>query len=176
MNNIDNFFLQTLMTSPRFPSPDPVDDQHLLYPPFVEKLKDSIRLYRQTYPDQDIDFTETYRSNTLQEVYFNSGASKIRRDGMHHYGIAVDCIFVIGGKRTYKGDITLLRSIHKNNGLTILGMWDALHVQFITVGEQAGLRKDVVSAIQSFQNEHALPVTGEPDDATIARAKVVFGV
>lgn len=174
MKNIEDFFLRTLVTSPEFLSKAPVANQALLFPAFVEKLKQSIAMYRQTHPDHDITFTETYRSNTLQEIHFNNGASKIKKDGMHHYGIAVDCIFIIGGKRTFKGDVNLLRSIHKKNGLTILGVWDALHVQFITVADQPQLRKDVVNKIKAFQKTSNLPQTGEPDTATIAAAKKAF--
>ena len=174
MKNIEDFFLRTLITSPRFLSKDPVDDQKLLFPAFADKLKQSIAIYQQTHPDHNITFSETYRSNTLQGIHFNNGASKIKKDGMHHYGIAVDCIFIIGGKRTFKGDVNLLRSIHKKNGLTILGTWDALHVQFIPVSDQAQLRKDVVNKILAFQKTNNLPQTGEPDKATITKAKQIF--
>ena len=94
---------------------------------------------------------------------------------MHHYGIAADCIFVVNGKRTYKGDITLLRKIYKENGLFILGTWDALHVQFMDVPNQQNLRDTVTGSIKIFQTKHNLSVTGEVDNATIAKAKQVFG-
>ncbi|CAL1519738.1 peptidoglycan-binding protein [Chitinophaga sp. MM2321] len=170
-----DFYLQTLVTSTKYNSQTPVDDQALLYPDFLARLKSCVSQYRQTYPDQDITFTETYRSNTLQEQYFNNGASKIKTNGMHHYGIAADSIFIINGKRTYKGDINLIRSIYKQNGLTILGMWDALHAQYITIAQQQPLRNAVKAAIKKFQKDNDLVPDGIVGKKTIAMARKVFG-
>jgi hypothetical protein len=140
MQNIVNFFKNTLLKNPKFNSLLPVDDQSLLLPEFLTQVKLCIKEYQKTYPNQDITFTETYRSNTLQLKYYNNGASKLKKNGMHHYGIAVDCIFIVDGKRTYKGDITLIRKIFNAHGLTTLGLWDALHVQYIPVANQQKLR------------------------------------
>jgi hypothetical protein len=143
MKEIASFFQNVLFKSKKYNSATPVSDQDLLYPAFLAKLQDCIKQYQKTYPNQDITFTETYRSNTLQMTHYNNGASKIKKNGMHHYGIAADSIFIINGKKSYKGDVLLIRKIYKDNGLTILGMWDALHVQYISVGEQQGLRDEV---------------------------------
>jgi hypothetical protein len=143
MKEIAKFFQSVLFKSKKFNSATPVSDQDLLYPPFLAKLQSCIKQYQKTYPNQDITFTETYRSNTLQMIHYNNGASKIKKNGMHHYGIAADSIFIINGKKSYKGDVLLIRKIYQANGLTILGMWDALHVQYISVGEQQGLRDEV---------------------------------
>ena len=140
MKKIVLFFTGVLAKSPKFTSASAVNDPALLFPDFLSKVNICIKEYKKTYPNQDITFTETYRSNTLQAIHFKNGASKIKKNGMHHYGIAADCIFVIAGKKTYKGDISLIRKIYKDNGLTILGMWDALHVQYIGVAEQQQLR------------------------------------
>jgi hypothetical protein len=140
MKKIVLFFTGVLAKSPKFTSAKPVSDPALLFPDFLNKVNSCIKEYKKTYPNQDITFTETYRSNTLQAIHFKNGASKIKKNGMHHYGIAADCIFIIDGKKTYKGDVALIRKIYKANGLTILGMWDALHVQYISVAEQQQLR------------------------------------
>ena len=174
MKKIADFFLQKILIAAKFNSPNPVDDQTLLLPDFLAKLTICINQYKQTYPNQDITFSETYRSNTLQEKHFNNGASKIRKNGMHHYGIAADSIFIIDGKRSYKGDVMLIRKIYKDNGLTVLGMWDALHVQFIAVADQQTLRDTVKATITKFQKDNGLPQTGEDNSATIAKAKQVF--
>ena len=144
MKKIVLFFTGVLIKNQKFTSATPVNDPALLFPDFLNKVKSCITEYKKTYPNQDITFTETYRSNTLQAIHFKNGASKIKKNGMHHYGIAADCIFVIAGKKTYKGDIPLIRKIYKDNGLTILGMWDALHVQYIPVADQQELR-DIVA-------------------------------
>lgn len=141
MDKIVVFFHSVIAKSAKFKSITPVDDVALLLPDFLAQVKLCIKEYQKTYPHQDITFTETYRSNTLQLKYYMNGASKVKKNGMHHYGIAVDCIFLIDGKRSYKGDIALIRKIFKDHGLTILGLWDALHVQYIPVADQAKLRK-----------------------------------
>ena len=141
MKNIVDFFVSTLSKSPQFHSLTPVNDASLLLPEFKSKVDFCIEEYQKVYPHQNIVFTETYRSNELQLKYFTNGASKVKKNGMHHYGIAADCLFVIDGKRTYKGDIVLLRKIFKTHGLTILGLWDALHVQYIPIADQQKLRK-----------------------------------
>ncbi|MGB8193022.1 MAG: hypothetical protein WCF67_13925 [Chitinophagaceae bacterium] len=174
MKKIAEFYLRTLVPGAKFNSKKPVDDQALLFPDFLSKVKACIQQYKLKHPAHDITFTETYRSNALQEIHFNNGASKIKKNGMHHYGISVDCIFIIGGKRTYKGDVTLIRKIYKDNGLTILGAWDPLHVQFIPVADQPELRKAVSARITQFQKENGLAQTGEENAATIAKAKTVF--
>ena len=140
MKKIALFYKNVLIKSNKFNSSTPVSDQDLLYPDFLANIRICIKQYQKTYPNQDITFTETYRSNSLQMVHYTNGASKIKKNGMHHYGIAADCIFIIAGKKTYKGDITLIRKIYKENGLTILGMWDALHVQYISIIDQQQLR------------------------------------
>ncbi len=174
MEDIKQFFLEKLITDERYEITKPVDDQTLLLPRFLDKLKECITIYTQKYPNQSVTFTETYRSNSLQYKYFQQGASKIKADGMHHYGIATDSIFIINGKRTYKGDVMLLRKIYVDNGLTILGMWDALHVQLIPVGQQTLLRSSVINGIKTFQSQNNLLVTGLVDKATIEKAKSVF--
>jgi len=174
MLGIEDFFLKSIMTNPDFLSTGPVHNVNLLLPAFFDKVQKSILLYKQSYPAQDIFMLETYRSNTLQEIYFNRGASKLKKDGMHHFGIACDCMFVIDGQRTFKGDVELLRRIHEFMGLTILGMWDSLHVQYIPVGEQQALRAAVTGRIATFQKESGLPVTSEPDGATITEATNQF--
>ena len=171
---IAQHYLRTLLIHPKFNSANLNPDQALLLPAFRAKIKTCIAKYKAKHPGQDVTFTETYRSNALQLKHFNNGASKIKAYGMHHYGIAADSIFVIGGKRTYKGDVMGLRKIYKDNGLQILGMWDALHVQFIPVSEQVSLRAAVKKAVKAFQAANGLKQTGEANAETIAMAKKKF--
>jgi hypothetical protein len=39
---------------------------------------------------------ETYRSRERQLALFNSGASKLRTIGVHHYGLACDIVRSVG--------------------------------------------------------------------------------
>jgi len=174
LKKIADFFLQTLVPQSKFNSINFNSDQSLLFPDFLVKVKSSVAKYNDAHSGQDVTFTETYRSNPLQLKHFNNGASKIKANGMHHYGIAADSIFVIGGKNTYKGDVMELRKIYKDNGLFLLGMWDSMHVQFIPVSGQAALRAAVKDKLIAFQKANGLPQTGDTDAATIAMAKKKF--
>jgi hypothetical protein len=171
---IADFFLQKLVIHPKFNSVSYNSDQSLLFPDFLAKVKTCVAKYNDAHHGQDVTFTETYRSNALQLKHFNNGASKIKANGMHHYGIAADSIFVIGGKKTYKGDVMGLRKIYKDNGLFLLGMWDSMHVQFIPVSQQAALRTAVKDRLIAFQKANNLAQTGDADAATIAMAKKKF--
>ena len=102
---IADFFLQKLIVLPNFNSINPNSDQSLLFPDFKEQLQKCIDLYNASHAGQDITFTETYRSNALRLKHFNDGASHIKANGMHHYGIAADSIFISENKKTYKGDV-----------------------------------------------------------------------
>lgn len=175
LKKIAQFFLEKLVPHPKFNSSIPNSDQSLLFPDFLDAVETCVVKYKKIHADQDVTFTETYRSNTLQLKYYNDGASKIKSDGMHHFGIAADSIFIIGGKRTYKGDIIRLRKTYGDNGLNILGMWDPLHVQFIPVSDQSKLRATVKETLIAFQKANGLPQTGIADSATIAKAKEKFG-
>jgi hypothetical protein len=171
---IADFFLQTLVPHPKFNSTSFNSDQSLLFPDFLTKVKSCVAKYNAAHSGQDVTFTETYRSNALQLKHFDNGASKIRANGMHHYGTAADSIFVIGGKKTYKGDVMGLRKVYKDNGLFLLGMWDSMHVQYISVSDQAALRAAVKDKLIAFQKANNLPQTGDTDSATIAMAKTKF--
>lgn len=174
LRKIADFFLEALVPHPKFNSVDLNPDQSLLFPGFSSAIKASVGDYQKLHQEHDVTFTETYRSNALQLKHYNNGASKIKANGMHHYGIAADSIFVINKKKTYKGDVVGLRKTYAANGLFLLGMWDALHVQFIPVKEQAALRTAVKERLIAFQKANGLPQTGEADAATIAMAKRKF--
>lgn len=174
MKAIADFYIKSLIKSDKYFSPNPVKDETLLYPPFLNKVKASISEFNKTYPNIDVIFVETYRSNTLQLTHFNNGASKIKKNGMHHYGIAVDIAFKINGKFSYNGDYKLLRECHRKQGLELLGVWDMGHVQFVKVSEQATLRNAVDRAVRNFQFDNGLTVDGVVGKKTQAKAKEIF--
>jgi hypothetical protein len=175
MKDIANFYVQTLIKSDKYNSPNPCKDETLLVPDFLDKLKASINNFNVKYSDVEVIFVETYRSNALQLIHFNNGASKIRKNGMHHYGIAVDVAFKINGKFTYNGDYKYLRECHTEQGLNLLGAWDIGHVQYVPVSEQQVLRNVVEQAVRKFQRDNGLVVDGEVGKKTIAKAKELYG-
>jgi len=81
----------------------------------------------------------TYRSQARQQELFNQGASKLRVVGVHHFGLAVDLVKVVGGEPSWKGDFSFLGRLAHEHGLIWGGDWgdpavphtfiDAVHVQ-----------------------------------------------
>jgi D-alanyl-D-alanine carboxypeptidase len=92
---------------------------------------------------------ETYRSQDRQQALFNSGATKLRTVGVHHYGLACDIVRVVGGEPCWKGDFTFLGQLAQSSGLIWGGDWgapnlkhsfiDSVHVQRCTVARQGDL-------------------------------------
>lgn len=173
---IAEHYLRKIIKSDGYFSTKSVRDAELLYPDFKERLRKAFTKWYEIYPSNNPYIVETYRSNKLQEVYFNNGASKIRKNGMHHYGIAADLAFMFDGKVTYQGDYELLRQLFKEEGLHLLGTWDIGHVQYIpaTAKDQNALRQAVDKAVREFQSECSLVVDGIVGPKTIAKAKEVF--
>ena len=140
-------------------------NQELLEPKFrakIDKLCDimenekGIRVVRQ----------ETFRTNGLQLYYYNVGKSKIKTNGMHHYGIAQDLlccdknnsVIEDGGANEY----TVLRDTAVELGLFVIGRWDAGHIQGIDVADQNALHNFVNNyrakkyTILQYGSEHSL--------------------
>lgn len=174
MNTKDmaDWYLRKVITSDFYLSKSPVKDTAILYKPFYDLVVDAITLFEQAY-DYDVVIVETYRSNTLQLQYYNNGASKIKKNGMHHYSIAVDLAFKINGTFSYNGDYKYLRECLSGVGLNLLGLWDQGHVQFIPVADQTKLRNMVDVTIRQFQKENGLQIDGIIGKHTIAKAKEI---
>ncbi len=143
-DKIREHFENTILTSKEFESAKPVNELNLLYPPFLEKLIKCFARYNEKYPEHDVYVVETYRSNELQKKYYDEHKSKVRKNGMHHYGIAADVAFYINGEFSYKGNYDFLREIFTEEGLTVL-KWELGHVQLIPVSAQSSLRTAVTA-------------------------------
>ena len=142
INTIRDNYQNVILKSDLFESEKPVKDVSLLCPDFYEILKKCFADYQSKYPEQEVCISETYRSNQLQYDYNEAGKSKIKKNGMHHYGIAADVAFMINGKFSYNGDYNYLRKLFKDSGLTVLN-WELGHVQYIKVEEQNELRSEI---------------------------------
>ncbi|MBI4087077.1 M15 family metallopeptidase [Candidatus Kaiserbacteria bacterium] len=68
------------------------DGLELLYPPFaLAILTLFVRARSEGLP---VTIYETYRSQERQLQLFNQGATKLKKNGMHHFGIAADIVFL----------------------------------------------------------------------------------
>ena len=172
---VTEHYIKKLITSTNYNSLNPCRDSELLLVDFYKKVKQGIKAFNNVHSDVEVFLVETYRSNKLQLQYYDSGASKIRKNGMHHYGIAADCAFKVNGKLTWNGDYKTLRQCFSDAGLNLLGLWDAGHVQFVPVSEQGALRSAVDKGVKDFQRANGLVVDGIVGPKTIAKAKEVYG-
>jgi hypothetical protein len=116
----------------------------LLYPPFAFAL---LRLFATARSEGlRIAIYETYRSQERQLDLFNKGATKLKKNGMHHFGIACDIVFLDGVGNPSWGaghNWTRLGAIGRELGLEWGGTWtsfiDKPHFQLVpaTVAAQA---------------------------------------
>ncbi len=133
-------FLQKLRADRRFASPDRVGDLKLLFPPFRLKIESIVQEARAL--GEEYAVFETYRSTERQAKLFAEGRTKLRRVGVHHYGLAADLVRRIDGELTWEADYALLGRLAKARGLVWGGDWrfrDEVHVQAIAVSDQPRL-------------------------------------
>lgn len=142
-----NFYEQFIKPDPRFLSTKRIADLNLLAPFFYVKVQ--AILVEAKVRGLDLMVFETYRSQQRQEQLFRQGATKLRKVGVHHFGLAADIVKLIDGEPSWKGSFALLGELARVHGLIWGGDWgtpnvkhtfiDGVHVQGVTVAEQAKL-------------------------------------
>ena len=136
-----NFFTDTVQRDARLHSLERVADAALLWPPFRIKIARIIR--RATERKQEFVLFETFRSVERQAALFEQGRSKLRRVGVHHYGLAADLVRRVNGQLDWEADYALLGELARAEGLVWGGEWksfpDVVHIQAIPVALQAKL-------------------------------------
>jgi hypothetical protein len=142
-----NFYTDLISQHARFDSASRVADLSLLEP-ITRQLVQSIIAAAQQM-GIDLMVYETYRSQARQQELFDNGATKLRKVGVHHYGLACDIVRVVGGEPSWKGDFSFLGQLAHSAGLIWGGDWgapqikhsfvDSVHVQRCTVARQADL-------------------------------------
>ena len=108
----------------------------ILYPPFACLI---IKLFAKARSEKlSVCIYETYRSQERQRELFNKGATKLKKNGMHHFGIAADFVFLdIDGNPSWDGKYNWARmgKIGQSLGLEWGGSWidfvDKPHFQLI---------------------------------------------
>ena len=142
-----SFFEDVIRSDSRFDSVKRVADINLLEP--VTRSAVSRIVEDAGALGIDLMVFETYRSQARQQELFNQGASKLRVVGVHHFGLAVDLVKVVGGEPSWKGDFSFLGRLAHEHGLIWGGDWgdpavphtfiDAVHVQRCAVSLQPAL-------------------------------------
>ena len=181
---IKHFFSQICLSDNYF-SPRICQNPNLLYPPFMNKLVNVSKEYNKYDQVNKVFAYETFRSNELQKVYFNRGASKVRRFGMHFFGIAADLVHLDdkdGDDVQDKGEFvsweklnySLLQELSNAQDLTHLA-WETCHFQLIPVSLQQNLRNFVTAQVVSFQQDNNLIPDGDVGPKTIAKLRSIYG-
>lgn len=144
---MESFYTDVISHDPHFDSISRVSDLALLEP-ITRQLVESIVAAAQQMGIALMVY-ETYRSQARQQELFDSGATKLRKVGVHHYGLACDIVRVVGGEPSWKGDFSFLGQLAHSAGLIWGGDWgapqikhsfvDSVHVQRCTVARQADL-------------------------------------
>jgi|WetSurMetagenome_2_1015567.scaffolds.fasta_scaffold51843_4 hypothetical protein len=170
---ISKHFIEVIIPSDKYDSMGRTESTSLLLPNFYEKVKSGIEIFNNKYPDIEVIIYETYRSNPRQYRLYKQGASKVKENGMHHYGIACDIAFKIEGEFTYKGDYKYLHNSFGENGLVKLS-WEDAHIQYIPVNTQDELRNEVKGEIKKIQKKYDLIVDGIIGPKTIKKIKEIY--
>jgi hypothetical protein len=141
------FYTDVISKDTRFGSSVRIADAALLEPMTRQLVERIVSTAQQM--GIELMIYETYRSQGRQQELFNSGASKLRTVGVHHYGPACDIVRSVGGEPCWKGDFTFLGQLAQSCGLIWGGDWgaphikhsfiDSVHVQRCTVGRQGDL-------------------------------------
>ncbi len=139
-----NWYDDKIKTNPNYLSKGKISSLDLLYPGFVFPL---LKLFVQARKENlSIYVFETYRSQERQLELFNKGTSMLKKNGMHHFGIASDVVFLDGaGNPSWSGSFNWARlgAIGLSHGLEWGGNWknfvDKPHFQLIpaTFSDQA---------------------------------------
>jgi hypothetical protein len=142
-----SFYAEVISHDPRFDSASRVADPALLEPITRQLVEGIVTAAEQM--GIDLMIYETYRSQARQQELFDNGATKLRKVGVHHYGLACDIVRVVGGEPSWKGDFSFLGQLAHSAGLIWGGDWgapqikhsfvDSVHVQRCTVARQADL-------------------------------------
>jgi len=142
-----SFYEDVICKDPRFHSTKQCRDMDLLEP--VTRAKVEAIIKAAAADGLELMVFETYRSQELQEIYFEKGVTQLQHVGVHHYGLAADIVKVVDGQPNWDGDYTFLRKYAEDQDLVWGGDWgqpnqphtfrDMDHVQRITVGDQENL-------------------------------------
>jgi D-alanyl-D-alanine carboxypeptidase len=117
-----NFFTDVIKKSPKLTSKKRVADMALLEPETRKRVRAIIADAKEH--GLKLMVFETYRSGVRQTELFNQGATKLKKVGVHHYGLACDLVRDVNGEPSWKGDFDLLGRLAHHHGLIWGGDWE----------------------------------------------------
>jgi hypothetical protein len=97
-----NFYTDVIQKDKRFISTAPIRDLALLEPTFRAAVEALIAEAKQQ--GHELRVGETYRSEPRQLQLFHQGATRLKRVGVHHYGLACDLHLFKDGVFDERGD------------------------------------------------------------------------
>lgn len=137
----ENFFTKVIEKDPRYLSTKCIDDINLLEPVFRDKVQQIIKEAKDL--GVKLMVYETYRSQERQEQLYKEKVTKLKKVGVHHYGLACDLVRNVGGEPSWKGDFSFLGQLAQKYHLVWGGLWtsidDPYHLQAIAVEDQNAL-------------------------------------
>ncbi|MFZ0275954.1 MAG: M15 family metallopeptidase [Candidatus Sulfotelmatobacter sp.] len=110
-----NFYSDVICKDARFASLTRVNDPSLLESATRQLVQSVVSVAQQM--GIEVIIFETYRSQNRQQELFDSGATKLRTVGVHHYGLACDIVRVAAGEPCWKGDFSFLGQLAHSSGL-----------------------------------------------------------
>ncbi|MFP5247580.1 MAG: M15 family metallopeptidase, partial [Thermoanaerobaculia bacterium] len=136
-----NHFTDVIQKDQRYLSTKSVTDRTLLEP----KTREAVEAIIADAKTMGVSLMswETFRSQPRQEQLFTEGRTKLKKVGVHHYGLACDIVREVNGKPSWDGDFSIIGLLAKKHGLIWGGDWktfpDAYHVQRVRVADQPKL-------------------------------------
>lgn len=154
-----NWYEDEIKKHKRYQFTDLASDIDILHPQFAFQI---LQLFINAHKKgHKICVFETYRSQERQLDLFNKGRTKLRNNGMHHFGIAADVVF--RNEKNYpiwQGNWEEIGTIGKELGLFWGGDWESFrdypHYQLVeaTVSHQAEIIKGNYPSHDEGVDEH----------------------
>jgi D-alanyl-D-alanine carboxypeptidase len=144
---MSNFYTDVIKKDGRFASLKPIHDLALLEP--VTRSLVLAIIADAAAAGIKLMAYETFRSQARQTKLYQQKATKLRKVGVHHYGLACDLVKDVAGQPSWKGDFKFLGRLATRHKLIWGGDWgkpevkhsfvDSVHVQRCTVARQRTL-------------------------------------